>query len=268
MCLTPLLFAAEPALFLADSVYGAQSSKSFVEKGSLPAVQGAIVIERESQKKNSSSVINLSNGKNPIPVHAEKAFQIISLKQKEKATVEIKGQTSETGFIAVHFIGEPLQTTNEIKDGTLKLSNLVTLRIPKESFEKKQAVTIKLEPAPDIFAEYHATAVLTSDLGPVFPHAFSISSKTPPKSPMTVEIQLPPQFTKGLFPHFSPIVMAQIFEDGGQEILDSFEKVKARDVGPSLGQISFDIEPTVFTNRRSTADVYEARIVIASKRRK
>jgi hypothetical protein len=88
-----------------------------------------------------------------------------------------------------------------------------------------------------------------------------------PTNTLTVIANIPAELEAHLQANDEPRVFVQVLQGGGDEVLDSFELVDALYDATSK-TLRFNLEPGMFTNRRSADETWEAVIVVGSTRTK
>lgn len=80
---------------------------------------------------------------------------------------------------------------------------------------------------------------------------------------LTVSANVPAELAQRLQSKDEPSVFVQVFQDGGEEVLDSFELVPAT-YDAATKTLRFELQPGMFTNRRTADETWEAVVIVGS----
>jgi hypothetical protein len=159
----------------------------------------------------------------------------------------------------------PPQQTGVItpNGGTISIPGLATITFPAGAFLFDTSVNVSITQAAETQEDFDiTTAILSADSRLPFEvriNSGSVASSTT----FQVTVQVPGSFLSQLPNNAQLQVFAQIFEDGGEETLDSFELFPS-----SFDAVTKNIQVTLpaeaFTNRRTNNETFEAIIVIGT----
>ncbi len=150
--------------------------------------------------------------------------------------------------------------------GSVTLQGVTTVTFLPKAFRSSQTVTVSATVSPETLADFEQTAEIFEP-GPRLPYEVRINtSKVPPVKDFVVEIVVPEALAASLQNDMGLALFAQVFEAGGQEILDSFE------LFPSTYQkvkriVRATLPREVFTNQRREDGTFEAIVILATQRK-
>jgi len=175
----------------------------------------------------------------------------------------VDGKTANTVKIN---IGGPVPTTVSTvtpQGGNVTLQEKATAIFPAGSFDQETKVTVSATNMPETKKDFDVTASLF-DPGPHLPYQLRINTgKQPPALDFEVIFQVPDSFVNSLPPNAELQVFAQIFEDSGNEVLDSFELFSST-YDQSARTVRVTLPPQAFTNERNRDGIYEAIIILGT----
>ena len=147
--------------------------------------------------------------------------------------------------------------------GVVELEGFGSVEFPAGAFESARRVTLTATSSPETQAEYEVTGELYS-AGPRAEYELRVrTGETAPAVPVRVSLSVPGSLTESLPAGYEVRVFGQVFQDGGEEILDSFELLPTELSGAGE-RASAEVGPEAFTDRRGTGGEYEAVLVLGS----
>lgn len=148
---------------------------------------------------------------------------------------------------------------------TVTLPQVASVQVPEGTFPSPTHIGIWTTSNAVTAADFDLTAQMF-DVSLRAKQEIRINTgKVPPLKTLKIIANLPGELEARLQEKDEPKVFVQIFQVGGDEVLDSFELVPAVfDAGSNI--LQFDLEPDMFTNRRSLDETWEAVIVVGSTR--
>lgn len=149
--------------------------------------------------------------------------------------------------------------------GTATLPNYASIDFPANAFVNGQTVTVSATALAETGADWTTTSAI---FGAATRAVYEVRIHTgmqAPSMPTSVRLNLPADYVATFPDDGEAKVFVQIFEDGGEETLDSFEIV---DAVLSEGVLTATLPNTAFTNRRRIDANYEAVILIGMLRTK
>ena len=149
----------------------------------------------------------------------------------------------------------------------LSLPNVATIEIPADSFTTVTNVGVWLTRSATTAADFDLTTQIFRN--PLrADHEIRINTdRVQPLKTMTVTAYVPRDLADRLQAKDEPHVFVQIFQDSGEEVLDSFELIDSS-FDATSGTLRFNLDAEMFTNRRSINETWEAIIVVGSTRTK
>jgi murein DD-endopeptidase MepM/ murein hydrolase activator NlpD len=148
---------------------------------------------------------------------------------------------------------------------TLALPQLATVQVPQAAFAVPTQVGVWATSRSVTAADFDLTAQLFSSALRARQELRVNTGKQKPAAPITVSAVLPAELLARMGERDEPQVFVQVFQDGGDEVLDSFELVPA--VYDAAGKtLRFDLAPDMFTDRRSSDESWEAVFVVGATR--
>lgn len=93
------------------------------------------------------------------------------------------------------------------------------------------------------------------------------TGKVQPSRVLTVTANIPAELEARLQLRDEPKIFVQIFQDGGEEVLDSFELLPST-YDPTAKTLRFDLDPDMLTDSRTADATWEAVFVVGSTRTK
>lgn len=149
--------------------------------------------------------------------------------------------------------------------GALDLSNYANVEFAPNSFSGSQLVSLAATGTAETGLDWDTTAQI---FGQAFRTSYEIRVNTgaqAPAQPTIFRMVVPPDFVAADPLDGEVKLFAQVLEDGGQGILDSFEIFDSTLID---GVLIGSLPPQVFTNRRRTDATYEAVVIVGMLRTK
>lgn len=211
-------------------------------------------------KLNGAVVIHPSEFNRQI----ERIEKSVSLLAHNEISVELRSAPGTSVEVTILGTSTTPSTTEVISPagGTITLGGIVVV-FPAGAFPADTLVTVSLTSSEETRGDFEVTAEIFSP-GPRLPFEVRINSGlTPPATPINVVANLPDSFLSSLPPDGEVQAFAQVFENGGQETLDSFELFPSS-FDPTTKILGVDIPPEVFTAERKVDPSFEAIMIIGS----
>jgi murein DD-endopeptidase MepM/ murein hydrolase activator NlpD len=145
--------------------------------------------------------------------------------------------------------------------GILELDGFAEVQMPAGSFPGDQRVTAEVTATAETATDYDATAFM---FGATTRSPYEIRVNTGPQSPLqpvVARLTVPSELLELLDGSSEIQVLAQVFQDGGEEVIDSFELFESI-FDPSSQTVEVELPPAAFTNRRRVDESYEAVILL------
>ena len=150
---------------------------------------------------------------------------------------------------------------------TVTLPRVASVQVPEGTFPSPTHIGIWSTSNPVTAADFDLTAQMFNAPLRAKQEIRVNAGKVQPLKTLKVIANLPGELEARLQEKDEPKVFVQIFQMGGEEVLDSFELIPAVfDAGSKT--LQFDLEPDMFTNLRSLDETWEAVIVVGSTRTK
>ena len=147
--------------------------------------------------------------------------------------------------------------------GTVTLEGFGSVTFPPRAFSESLSVLISATQSPETQEDF-ATSTEIFSVGPRLPHEIRINSGSlAPATSFEVAIRVPKAFRGTLPPSFGVTVFAQIYQDGGMEVLDHFELFPST-FDPTTQTVRATLPKTAFTNMRHADNSYEAIVIVGS----
>lgn len=148
--------------------------------------------------------------------------------------------------------------------GALQLTDILSIVFPAGAFSSTATVSIRTTQSDVVAAAFDETTVIFRPLLRL-PYEVRINTGiTPPISDtVDVEIAVPQTFLAALPPSSQIDVFVQIFQDGGQEVLDAFELFQGVFDAASR-QVSVSLPTQMFTTSRTQDGTWEAILTLAA----
>jgi hypothetical protein len=154
-----------------------------------------------------------------------------------------------------HAVSLPITTMG----GSLTLPRYAQAKFPANSFASTQVVTMVKSATAETALDWSTSIQI---LGNVHRSSYEIRTNTgaqQPTQPVVFRITVPANLMAKRPGMGQAKLFAQIFQDGGQEILDNFESFDATLSG---GTLTGALPPEAFTNRRRADATYEAVLIV------
>lgn len=146
---------------------------------------------------------------------------------------------------------------------TITLPQVASLQVPEGAFPSPTRLGVWATSNPVTAAEFDLTAQMFGASLRATQEIRINTGKVKPSKTLTVIANLPAELEARLKEKDEPKVFDQIFQAGGEEVLDSFELVPAV-YDATKKTLQFDLDPNMITDRRSLDETWEAVIVIGS----
>lgn len=160
---------------------------------------------------------------------------------------------------AIRTVAAPVPSSG----GSVVLPQMASVTFPPQAFVRDTHVRLSATASLEVQADFEATA---SIFGPQkrLPYEFRVNSgEHPPAKDFVMTITLPNSFLRSLPPDALIGVFGQVYEEGGEEILDSFQMFHSEKI-QSRGKVRAALPREVFTNKRGTDGTYEAIVIVAA----
>lgn len=235
-----------------------------------PTLQFTLTVQNgESKRGRVSSAIVEING---VPVVAESEFnkqvdlitKPVILQQQNTIAVTVKSQPETSITVTIQQTGAPSATEAVVPaGGTVTLPGFGSVIFPSGAFSQTTQVTISATKSPETQDDFAVSAGIFS-AGPRVPYEIRINSGlVPPSISFEVALHVPETFMATLPPLFGIKVFAQIYQSGGQEVLDHFELFPSTFDATTM-TVHATLPKDAFTNMRHVEDTYEAIVVVGS----
>lgn len=147
--------------------------------------------------------------------------------------------------------------------GTVSQPGFAALTFPANSFNANTSVNLSATHTAETQADFRVTAQIFS-AGLRTPFEVRINSGlTPPATSFDAVIQVPASFLKSMPVEAEIQAFAEVFQDVGEESLDSFEMFSST-FDPVAKTVRVTLPKEAFTNRRRVDELFEAIIVVGT----
>lgn len=149
---------------------------------------------------------------------------------------------------------------------TVNLPQSAVVVVPADTFTLPTRVGIWSTADAETAKDFDVSAAM---FGTVLRAAKEIrinTGKVQPSKVLTVTANIPAELEARLQLSDEPKIFVQIFQDGGEEVLDSFELVPS--TYPAAKTLRFDLDPGMLTDSRTADATWEAVLVVCSTRTK
>ena len=147
--------------------------------------------------------------------------------------------------------------------GVVTLPDYATVSFPSGVFPSAQKVTLSATSTEETKLDFDSTALMF-EAGVRAKHELRINTgSVKPSTGFEAVIAVPKEFLDQVPANSEIKVFAQIFQDGGEEILDSFELFEST-YSSANGTVTVTLPPEAFTNRRTIEASYEAVFLLAT----
>ncbi len=147
--------------------------------------------------------------------------------------------------------------------GQLSIAGFGSVEFSAGTFSNYQPVELAVTASDETAQDFDTTAFMF-DAGVRTPYELRINTgSTKPQAEFKAVIDVPANFLAQVSSNSEIQVFAQIFEDGGEEVLDSFELFESV-YSSSNATVTVSLPPEAFTNRRRADGTYEAIILLAT----
>jgi hypothetical protein len=195
----------------------------------------------------------------PSPVHVYGATGYYAVKL---TVADNNGATaSATGTVDIKT--PAVSAAVETAAVTVSLPQVATVQVPEAAFPSRTHLGIWTTSNPTTAADFDLTAQM---FGASLRAAEEIrinTGKVTLSKTIKVIANLPAELDVRLKEKDEPKVFVQIFQAGGEEVLDSFELIPAS-YDAARKTLQFDLDPEMFTDRRSLDETWEAVIIVGS----
>jgi archaellum component FlaG (FlaF/FlaG flagellin family) len=194
----------------------------------------------------------------------ERIEKSVSLRAQNEISVELRSAPGTSVEITILGSSTTPSTTEVISPagGTITLGGIAVV-FPSGAFPADTLVTVSLTSSEETREDFEVTAEIFSP-GARLPFEIRINSGlTPPATPIKAVVNLPDSFLSSLPTDSEVQAFAQVFENGGEETLDSFELFPSS-FDPTTKILSVDLPLEVFTAERKIDPSYEAIVIIGS----
>lgn len=158
---------------------------------------------------------------------------------------------------------EPITKVIPPGGGTISQPGFASLTFPAGSFSANTTVRLSATHSEETQTDFGITGQLFA-AGLRTPFEVRVSSgTTAPATSFDAVIQVPDNFLKSMPIDAEVKVFAEVFQDGGEEVLDSFEMFDST-FDPVTKSLRVALPKEVFTNRRHADELFEAIIVIGT----
>jgi hypothetical protein len=147
--------------------------------------------------------------------------------------------------------------------GTVSLPGYGSVVFVAGTFPAGATVTVAATSRPDTAADFQETAVEMFSAGPRVPYEIRVTAAALPVLPADVTLVIPGAFLAQVPASARLHLLALIFQDGGMEVLDSFEVLPSA-LSQAKDAITTSLPPEAFTSRRRRDALFEAILVIAT----
>lgn len=154
-------------------------------------------------------------------------------------------------------------TTIPPEGGSAELPGFGSVDFPAAAFTSPQAVTLAATVSAEAQSRFDESTIVYR-AGPRAPQEFRINTgETAPATDSQVVLAVPDSFLASLGTGYEVQVFAQIYEDGGEAVLDNFEYFDSFFDGVTK-KLRVQIPPVAFTNNRRLDGAFEAVLVVGS----
>jgi murein DD-endopeptidase MepM/ murein hydrolase activator NlpD len=147
--------------------------------------------------------------------------------------------------------------------GTVELTGTAIVTFPEGAFSADTRVTIEATSRSETAASFDEFAALYR---PVNRLAYELTVRTGQFPPVSESVQvslvLPADFVAAVPRAYQIEMFAQIFQDGGQETVDSFELFRAT-LDPTISTLTAEVPTAAFSNNRDETGDYIAVVTAA-----
>lgn len=198
------------------------------------------------------------------------------LKGKAPNLLQIEGRAKDTHkpYHATRhfFLNAPAESPKVVATitpagGTITLPGYGSVAFPAGAFTRDQAVELTATSDPATAEEFDESSALY-DVGVRLPYELRIDtgSQQGPVTEVAVTFEVPENFSAQVPADSGLRVMAQFWQDGGEEILDNFEGFEQPFYTAAAKRVTVQLPPEAFTKKRNVAGTYEAIVVLTSAR--
>ena len=150
---------------------------------------------------------------------------------------------------------------------SITLPQVATVDVPAASFATETQIGLWSTASAMTAADFDLTSQMFAAPVRAVRELRINTRQVSPLNTLSVIANIPAELEARLQENDEPRVFVQVFQDGGDEVLDNFELIDASYDAASK-TLRFGLEPGMFTNRRSADETWEAVIVIGSTRTK
>lgn len=143
---------------------------------------------------------------------------------------------------------------------------IATIELPEAAFSSPTRVSIRATEDPSTAAEFDLTAQMFAVTLRARQELRINTGQVAPSKTLPVVANLPRDLAARMQESDEPKAFVQVFQDGGDEVLDSFEVIPST-YNPASKTLQFDLVPEMFTNRRTSDETWEAVMVVGASRK-
>ena len=171
----------------------------------------------------------------------------------------------EVGTATVTVRNPTVTGTISPQGGTVTLEGYASVNFPAGTFPYSQYVTVSMTASSETQNVFNLTANLSSD-GPRLPYEIRINSGlVAPSTSFEVILHVPDTFLALISSNDKIKVFAQIFQEGGEELLDNFV-IFPSTFDPTIKTVRVTLPKEAFTNWRTIDETYEAILIVGTTR--
>jgi hypothetical protein len=159
------------------------------------------------------------------------------------------------------------QATIPVGGGSLELPGIATVRFPPGAFANAQTVTLAATRSEETALDFETTVPVPTIARGAYELRI-LTGSAPPQDSVEVIMRIPDEVRSAVAQGGALAAFAQIWQSGGQELLDGFVRVPVIGMSPDADRIRLRLDPVAFTDRRRADRQFEAIVVIAATRRR
>ena len=147
--------------------------------------------------------------------------------------------------------------------GTITIEGYASVTFPAGAFAASQSVTVSVTSSPETQEDYLESGEIFK-AGPRLPYEIRIDSGfVEPVTSFNMVLFVPDSFIATLPSNAKIRIFVQIYQDGGEEVLDHFE-IFPSTFNHATKTIQVTLSGNVFTNLRHIEDTYEAIVIVGT----
>lgn len=148
--------------------------------------------------------------------------------------------------------------------GTAALPGFGSISFPPGAFQNPQSVTVSATATEETRATFELSARFLS-IDTRVAHELRVNTgQMAPTTPTEITLTVPEEFVAALPPGDGAAVFLQLYQDGGQDLLDNFVRLEPAAFDPATSTITTSLPAMAFTDLRRADGTFEAIIVIGS----